>query len=451
VTVDEVGDANETEAAQAAESLGVGGLVSLVARYHRDSTRRLHLVPSENSMRLAARVPYLTDALFRYCFATEGENAAWPGNTMLAEIEAAACASLRAVYGAEFVNIKPISGLNCMAVALSALTAPGSAVFSISQEDGGHAATQFMAERLGLRHLALPYDRVRYRVDADRLADLCYRMPGSKLIYLDQFMCLFPHDLAALRAAAGPDTTIHYDGSHVMGLIAGGQFQDPLVEGADSLGGSTHKSFPGPHKGVLLTNSNTIAKSLDEHAGHWVSHHHPADVAALAIAAAQMARAARSYAARTVANARHLGQRLAERGFKVCAADQGFTRSHQLWIDLNGAMPPDQASYALLAAGIVVNAIDIPYLPGGLGLRLGVQEASWLGMGTEDMDEVAAVFDRVLLRREDSARVRPQVDILLHRYAQPEEEQAVERLLRAVEQAANGYLVPAPRRGRRQP
>ena len=42
-----------------------------------------------------------------------------------------------------------------------------------------------------------------------------------------------------------------YDGAHVLGLIAGGVFQDPLREGADIMTGSSHKTFPGPQGGFL--------------------------------------------------------------------------------------------------------------------------------------------------------------------------------------------------------
>ncbi|MEX5709122.1 hypothetical protein AB1484_12625 [Parafrankia sp. FMc6] len=392
--------------------MNVAEVLSLVTRYHQTSARRLHLVPSENAMSLAARLPFLTDVIHRYCFASDGENWAWPGNNDLAAIERAAAEGLRALFGAQHVNLKPISGLNSMAVAVSALADQGGTVFSIGEADGGHGSTRFLSQRLGLATVALPYDRRRYEVDTDQLATLAAATSGPKLVYLDQFMCLFPHDLPALRAAVGPDTLIHYDGSHVMGLIAGGQFQDPLAEGADCLGGSTHKSFPGPHKGVVLTNSHDLAKRIDEHASHWVSHHHVADVAALAITVADLRESGGEYAARTVRNAQHLGCALAERGFAVCAAERGFTRSHQLWIDIAPLMDPFDASQALLAAGIVVNAIDVPYLTSGTGLRLGVQEVTRLGMDTDAMDQLAHLFARLLVDRDEPSRVAAAVNNL---------------------------------------
>jgi glycine/serine hydroxymethyltransferase len=232
-------------------------------------------------------------------------------------------------------------------------------------------------------------------------------------------MCLFPHDLAALRAAVGPETIIHYDGSHTLGLIAAGQFQDPLCEGADSLGGSTHKTFPGPHKGVLLTNRADLAARFDEHASHFVSHHHPADVASLAVAVGEMQARGMPYAQRAIDGARHLAADLAAHGFAICAAERGWTRSHQLWVDIAPIMPAERASQRLLGAGIVVNAINVPYTPSGTGLRLGVQEAAWTGMGAAAMREIADIFAAVLLQGRDPQHTRRRVHALLETHWPP--------------------------------
>ena len=48
-----------------------------------------------------------------------------------------------------------------------------------------------------------------------------------------------------------------YDGAHVLGLILGGQFQNPFEEGAHFISGSTHETFPGPQRGVILGNMAT--------------------------------------------------------------------------------------------------------------------------------------------------------------------------------------------------
>jgi glycine hydroxymethyltransferase len=170
---------------------------------------------------------------------------------------------------------------------------------------------------------------------------------------------------------------------------------------------------------VLLTNSGRLAAAIDEHASHWVSHHHPADVAALAIAVAELAADAPAYASRTVCNARHLAAALDRHGIPVCAAGLGYTRSHQVWLDVAPLLDPFEASRLLLEAGIVVNAIDIPYLPSRTGLRLGVQEATRLGMDAGDMDQVASILARILTRKACPGDAAPEVRELLARHAEP--------------------------------
>ncbi|MER6687341.1 PfkB family carbohydrate kinase [Streptomyces olivaceoviridis] len=210
-------------------------------------------------------------------------------------------------------------------------------------------------------------------------------------------------DLQGLREIVGPETAIHYDASHTLGLIAGGAWQQPLAEGADTLGGSTHKTYPGPHKGLLATNDAGLAARLDEHASYFVSHHHPADVVALAVAAAEMETRGHEYAHATVANARRLGAALAGRGFTVCGEKAGFTDCHQLWIDIAPLMDAEEASRRLFEAGIVVNAIPLPHITAPAGLRLGVQELTWAGMRKEGIDELAEVFTAVLRDGQDPA------------------------------------------------
>lgn len=380
--------------------------LSQAAAHHTAGRHRLHLVPSENRLSLAARLPHLMDAGVRYAFPGPkdgSENWAWPGRQDLVDVEQAAAARLGTQLGADFVNLKPVSGVSALTVALSALAKPWTVAYNLAERDGGHGSTRFIGTRLGLQMKDLSVDPVTCTLDLEALARRLGTGPRPELVYLDAFMCLFPVDLQGLREVVGPDTVIHYDASHTLGLIAGGAWQNPLAEGADTLGGSTHKTYPGPHKGLLATNDAGLAAWLDEDASHFVSHHHPADIVALAVAAAEMDVRGRAYAHATVANARRLGAALAGRGFTVCGEKYGFTDCHQLWIDIAPLMDAEQASRRLFETGIVVNAIPLPHITASAGLRLGVQEVTWAGMREDDIDELAEVFTAVLRDGQDPA------------------------------------------------
>lgn len=406
--------------------MNIDEIVRRLTSFELASAQRLHLVASENQLPVPARAPYLTDALTRYCFGSaENTGWAWPGRDDLAELEIAAADAVGALLGGRFVNVKPVSGLSAMTVAVSALAARSATVFSLAEPDGGHGSTQFVSRRFGLDWQPLPIDPHTWGVDVEALTQRARRIGGPLLIYLDSLMALFPHDLTAIRAAVGERAVIHYDASHTLGLIAGGQFQQPLAEGADSLGGSVHKTWPGPvGKGVLVTDNARHACEIDAHAAGWVSHHHPADVAALAISAEWMREHAASYAERVVANARRLASALTAQGFTVCAADRGATRSHQVWVDVAAHCRADTAARLLYAAGIVVNAIDIPYLSQP-GLRLGVQELSFLGIDTDGIDELAALIARVLIHRDPPDIVARAVTELRTRNLTADDQQAV--------------------------
>src|SRR5205814_5951814 len=84
---------------------------------------------------------------------------------------------------------------------------------------------------------------------------------------------------------------VWYYGAHVMGLVAGGRFQDPLHEGADVLTGSTHRALPGPQHGILLAVSedeNFLKRLQRAVFPGVVSNHHLHAMAALGITLAEI-------------------------------------------------------------------------------------------------------------------------------------------------------------------
>jgi glycine hydroxymethyltransferase len=231
-------------------------------------------------------------------------------------------------------------------------------------------------------------------------------------------MFLFPTPMKELAAAAHEvGSTVVYDGAHVLGLIGGGQFQDPLREGADVLTGSSHKTFPGPQGGFVLSDTADEKMQRKLHSGVFpgvVSSYHLHHVAGKVVALAEFQEHGAQYAKDTVTNAQALGAALAERGFDVLAADRGFTRSHQV-VTRHGAADSGagKADAATLEqAGIITN---MNMLPGDTkpltpsGIRIGVQELTRVGMGKREMEQVAQFYARALVKREDPKKIKADV------------------------------------------
>ena len=229
---------------------------------------------------------------------------------------------------------------------------------------------------------------------------------------------MFPTPLRELADAAHEvDATVMYDAAHVLGLVAGSQFQDPLKEGADVMTGSSHKTFPGPQGGFVLSDSsdNKMHRRLNSGIFPGVcSSYHLHHVAGKVVALSEFEEFGEDYAKDIVTNAKALGESLSSEGFDVLAEDRGFTESHQV-VTRHGEIDSGSgrdAAAILEEAGIVTNMNMLPGDTKALapsGLRLGTPEMTRLGMKAGDMGEVARFFARVLLKDESPSTVKEDV------------------------------------------
>ena len=322
-------------------------------------------------------------------------------------------------FNASFANIQPISGTVANIAALKALVKPGDRITAVSTADGGHISHAQMGA-VGLRGLDLhtyPWDEDRMEPDLDAAAAMI-RETKPALALFGASVFLFPTPLEELASAAHEvGAQVMYDGAHVLGLIAGGVFQDPLREGADVMTGSSHKTFPGPQGGFLL--SNTEDETMQRRLNNAVfpgtnSSYHLHHVAGKAVALAEFEAYGASYAQDTVTNARALAEALAAEGFDVLAEERGYTASHQV-LTRHGETDSGAgraAATLLEEAGIITNMNMLPGDTRALspsGLRLGVQELTRHGMGPDQMQDVATCFRRALIDGVDPSKVKAEV------------------------------------------
>tara|TARA_Y100000817_G_scaffold93751_1_gene73022 strand:- start:180 stop:1169 length:990 start_codon:yes stop_codon:yes gene_type:complete len=304
--------------------------------------------------------------------------------------------------------------------ALKALTKPGDTITAVSTADGGHISHHHMGA-VGMRGLNLvtyPWDDERMEPDVDA-ASAIIRSEQPELCLFGQSVILFPIQLQELADVAHEvGARVMYDGAHVLGLIAGGEFQDPLREGADVMTGSSHKTFPGPQGGFLLSDSEdeSLQKKLNNAIFPGVcSSYHLHHVAGKVVAMAEFEAHGEQYARDIVANARALGSALAAEGFDVIAEERNFTASHQILTRHGG---PDsgagkRAAQRLEDCGIITNMNMLPgdtkAMSGPSGLRLGTPELTRIGMGANEMIDIAKFFARSLLSEENPERVKSDI------------------------------------------
>jgi|TARA_B100000959_G_scaffold99682_1_gene105433 glycine hydroxymethyltransferase len=398
---------------QIAESVMDAVLAS--GTHYRDS---LPMIASENILSPMVRRACNSDLHGRYAEGLPGKRY-YQGCDDFDTIEEIGISSAKRVFDCSFANIQSTSGTNSNMGALKALAKPGERITAVSTADGGHISHARMGA-VGLRGLDLvtyPWDEERMEPDIDAAAAVIREVEPSVALF-GQSVFLFPTPLEELADAAHEvGAKVMYDAAHVLGLVAGNQFQDPLKEGADVMTGSSHKTFPGPQGGFVLSDSDDEKLHRRLNSGIFpgvCSSYHLHHVAGKVVALSEFEEFGSDYAADIVANAKALGAALSAEGFDVLAEERDFTASHQV-VTRHGEIDSGagrDAAATLEHAGIVTN---MNMLPGDTkamtpsGLRLGTPELTRVGMGTDEMQDVARFFARALLEGEEPASVKRDV------------------------------------------
>ena len=378
----------------------------------------LGMIASENIVSPLVQDIVRSDLHGRYAEGLPGKRY-YQGCNDFDTIESLGLSLAQEVFQAPFANIQSISGTVSNIGALKALAKPGDRITAVSTADGGHISHARMGA-VGLRDLNLttyPWDEERMEPDVDASCAMI-REVQPKVALFGQSVFLFPTPMKEMADAAKEvGAAVMYDGAHVLGLIAGGQFQDPLREGADVMTGSSHKTFPGPQGGFLLSSSKDEAfhKRLNNAMFPGVcSSYHLHHVAGKVMALAEFKEFGADYAKDIVTNAQAFAAALAGEGFDVLAESRGYTASHQV-LTRHGSLDSGagaKAAALLEEAGIITN---MNMLPGDTkamspsGLRLGVQELTRVGFTADEMNDVASLYARVLLHEEDPNTVKKDV------------------------------------------
>lgn len=345
------------------------------------------------------------------------------GNRFVVQIEQRCQQLACSLFGAQHADLRPLSGHIAGIAPLLALCKPGDTVLELSQECGGHrlAGKMVNCPLMKLETQPIPFDEDSFNIDVQRTLELVDR-EKPRFVIVGSSLFLFPHPVTELRAgidAIGSDTLLQYDGSHVLGLIAGKRFQQPLAEGADLITSSTHKTLGGPQGGLILTNSSGIAEAVGRALQPGLlSNHHLHRIPALCQTFLEWMEPGESIADRTVRCARALAEALSGRQIALIGAHLGYTGSHTVIIQAQHLGPAKQLAAELENANIIAGSCRLPGKLGPDGLRLGVQEMVRRGMLPEDTGEVAAVIASVLRREIPAETARRRVAAVASKIAE---------------------------------
>jgi len=380
----------------------------------------LPMIASENVLSPLCREMLITDFHGRYAEGTPGKRY-YEGCDIFDKVEEKAMELAKKLFKCNYADVRPTAGTTANLGILKALMKPGETATVLDLANGAHISFGKWggAGVRGINLVSYPFNDDEMNIDVDGAVKLIKQVK-PKLALNGRSVFLFPSPIKEIAEAAHEvDAYLVYDAAHVLGLIGGKQFQDPLKEGADVMSGSTHKTLPGPQGGMIVSDhkgdtdkDKSFLKKLSFGVFPGVtSSYHLHHVAAKAIAYAEHLEFGEDYAKQTIKNAKQLGQSLFERGFKVFGEKLGFTESHQILLGI-GPGQGKEASKKLVDAGIVTNMNTIPgdkdpFNPSGL--RLGTPELTRIGMKEKEIDEVAEFYERVLLKNENADKVRKDI------------------------------------------
>ena len=401
-------------------------IFKLMREHHSWFNRSIPLIASENIPSPAVREAVICDFGNRYAEGWPGERV-YAGCMYIDQVELICNDLARQVFKAEFADCRATSGVVANLAIYAAFTMPGDWMMAASIPSGGHishgkkehSGTAGLVHGLNIEHYPFTKEEMTIDVDATKkkIEDMAREGKAPKMGMFGGSLFLFPHPVKELADFMHDHGMyINYDGAHVAGLIAGGEFQDPLREGADSMTMSSHKTLWGPQGGIIVSyerNANEIKKAIFP--GN-TSSHHLHHVAGKAVALAESLEFGKAYAKQVIKNAKVLAEALAGFGFGVLGEKRGYTASHQIAVDVTRFGDGGTIEKKLEKANIILNRQLLPgdikagrhYMHPG-GIRIGVPEITRLGMKESEMKEIATFIKRVVVDEQSPEQVAKDV------------------------------------------
>ncbi|MEM2104579.1 MAG: hypothetical protein QW717_06805 [Candidatus Bathyarchaeia archaeon] len=357
----------------------------------------LNLIPSENVTSPAVRSLLGSEIGHRYT----SRDHFYMGTRLIDEIEKYGEELAKGIFEASTADLRPLSGHIADMIFLACYTEPGDVIMCVSPENGGYPGlwTEGLAGLLGLKAVPFPFSEEKMNIDVER-AEETIKHVKPKILFFGASLILFPHPVKELANIAQENgALIGFDGSHVLGLISGKCFQEPLKEGANVLSGSTHKSFFGPQGGIILAEEEPGEVIKRKIYPRFVDNAHWNRIAALTLALAEMKNFGKDYAGQVIRNSKVLAKALHDYGFPVKSPNLGFTQSHQILLNFGSYELGVRIAEKLQRANIITDC----------AIRIGTCEVTRRGMKEEEMAKIAELIKRAVLGKEGVKAVKKDV------------------------------------------
>ena len=382
--------------------------IGLIGKQNEWRMRTINLIASENVMSKRVRSMSGSDFVHRYAEGHPGERY-YRGTNYIDEIESQLKANLKILFNCNHTEVRPISGTNANEAVFSKFVKREDVVMVNSTPSGGHISHHRLGSlgKFTQNLIDFPLTRDGYHIDIEKTKFLI-KAAKPKILVLGKSLFLFPDPVQELSDLCNENRIkLIYDGAHVLGLIAGKKFQDPLREGACLITASTHKTFFGSQRGIILSNMDAEGwRKIDRGAFPGSSSNHHLDtLAQLALSTCEFMEFGQQYAEDVITNAKTLAEELDRLGFDVMGKEFGFTESHQVAVNVSKCGGGEKVSRTLEINDIILNMNMLPHEPLSNhdhpdGVRIGVQEMTRCGMKKDEMIKIAALMKECIVDKK---------------------------------------------------
>lgn len=392
-------------------TIGSKKILDLITAEVKHEHQTLSLIPSENIMSELASSVYALPSNNRYVLKSKiGSKYFMPGREYLGDIISILENKLCRIYDVRYSITKGFSGLHNMDIIMSAMSKIASKMVIMDTLSGGHSKTKGLALKYGFEIETIYLDFNIWDLDYVNVKRIIKKWKNNNVfIYIDHTVTVNPLNIQKLMRTVPKNWTVYYDISHLQLLYFTHLYTFPKVSNF-FFGGSTHKTFPGPQKSIILLDNKTLYNLIDAEFVKNTSSVHTGSLLALLVTVLEMEKFGKKYAQDVLNKTKVLAQ-LLNKKMSVIGPRPYLTNTHQICIDIPNIM---EATLKLASVGLITLPMRTPS-KNRSGLRLGIQELCRLGLNNKDLYLLSEIITACVLEKKVRVQHKYQVQEIAKR------------------------------------
>lgn len=368
----------------------------------------IELIASENYVSVAVQEALGSIFTNKYSEGYIGKRY-YAGNENVDTVESLAIERAKQLFGAEHVNVQPLSGSPANAAVYFAMVKPGDKILGLKLDHGGHLSHGHPVNFSGMLYNFVQYTvkQETGEIDMDEVREIALR-ERPKMILAGFSAYSRNMDWKRFKEIADEVGAITFaDIAHIAGLIAGKQIESP-VPYFDVVTTTTHKTLRGPRGAIIMCKEQHAAAINKAVFPGMQGGPHDNNTAAKAVAFGEALKPEfQEYAKQVIINAKAMAEELMRLGYKIISDG---TDNHLMVVDLtNKGLVGKVAEVALDKAGISTSRSTIPYdinpPMNPSGIRLGTPAVTTRGMKETEMKLIANWINEALQNKDDDSKL----------------------------------------------